>query len=172
MPVLRPSSTPSTLARDPFARPLGGRIGPATMEVGAVLDSESAEEGNRTLTPLRAQRPERCVSTSSTTSARCPQMVSAAERPAHRIRAYGGCHAATSSYRADSGPTDGIGATGAGALKTTDTRGVYRNTAGASSATSAATWAAAPIRVARAGDSASMSSAASRNGSGTPPVML
>src|SRR5579884_902611 len=33
-------------------------------------DPESAEEGNRTLTPLRAQRPERCVSTSSTTSAR------------------------------------------------------------------------------------------------------
>src|ERR1039457_7455404 len=77
-----------------------------------------------------------------------------------------------SSYRADSGPIDGIGAVGAGDLKTTDTFGVYRKTAGASSAISAATSAAALIRAVRFGDSASMSSAASRNGSGVPADTL
>jgi hypothetical protein len=87
-------------------------------------DSESAEEGNRTLTPLRAQRPERCVSTSSTTSARCPQMVSAADRRARENAVYGSCHVVMSWYRDDSGPTEGIGATGAGALNTIDTLGV------------------------------------------------
>src|SRR5580704_1272236 len=77
-----------------------------------------------------------------------------------------------SSYLADSGPTDGIGAVGAGALNTTVTRGVYRKTAGASAATSAATCAAALSRAARPGDSASMSSAASRKGSAAPPETL
>lgn len=55
-------------------------------KLGSTAKKSSAEEGNRTLTPLRAQRPERCVSTSSTTSARCPEMVSAAPRSAHRLR--------------------------------------------------------------------------------------
>src|SRR5580704_10228646 len=73
-----------------------------------------------------------------------------------------------SSYLADSGPTDGIGAVGAGDLNTTVTRGVYRKTAGAS----AATCAAALSRAARPGDSASMSSAASRKGSAAPPETL
>jgi hypothetical protein len=87
---------------------------------------ESAEEGNRTLTPLRAQRPERCVSTSSTTSARCSEMVSAA------AATYRSCQDEMSSYRADSSPIDGIGATGVGALKTNEICGVYRKVAGAS----------------------------------------
>jgi integrase len=58
-------------------------IGPEKSKLAPLQRKRSAEKGNRTLTPLRAQRPERCVSTSSTTSARCPEMVSAAEASAH-----------------------------------------------------------------------------------------
>src|ERR1700694_13496 len=126
----------------------------------------SAEEGNRTLTPLRAQRPERCVSTSSTTSARCSEMVSA---PAATYRS---CQDAMSSYRADSSPIEGIGATGGGALKTNESCGVYRKVAGASCEISAATRAAASARSVRFGACASMSRPESRNGSTGPPDTL
>src|SRR5436305_1929749 len=56
---------------------------------------QTAEEGNRTLTPLRAQRPERCVSTSSTTSARLFRWYQRREVLDHDRR-----HEAAVSYRA------------------------------------------------------------------------
>ena len=71
--ALRHWSTPSTRATAPdcasFRPRYWPKLGPAKWKVLIAKGHRSAEEGNRTLTPLRAQRPERCVSTSFTTSA-------------------------------------------------------------------------------------------------------
>jgi hypothetical protein len=61
---------PSTPAKDSACAPLRRWYWPSEIENWRhCSEIESAGKGNRTLTPLRAQRPERCVSTSSTTPA-------------------------------------------------------------------------------------------------------